>query len=137
MPQGEADEGFLQGVQAGGDGVEAVADPELQVGDDLVVSAAGGVQLAADVADAVDQRGLDVHVNIFAFDGEREASLGDLGPDFQQALHSFFAFLGGQQAHAFEHAGMRDRAAYVLIEQPTIKRDRFGELLDPTIGAAS
>ena len=51
------------------DPVDRVADPEPHVGGDLVVSAAGGVEFAAGVADPLDQRPLDVHVDVFEFGG--------------------------------------------------------------------
>jgi hypothetical protein len=33
-----------------------------------------------------------------------------------------------------EHLGVRDRRPDVMLEEPTIKRDRFGELFDATVG---
>ena len=62
-----------------------VADPEPQVGGDLVVAAAAGVELAADVADAVDERPLDVHVDVFELVAEREVAGGDFLMDLLQA----------------------------------------------------
>ena len=58
--------------------VDRVADPEPQVGRDLVVAAAAGVELAADIAEAVDQRPLDVHVDVFQLLAELELAGGDL-----------------------------------------------------------
>ena len=60
------------------DVVDFVADPEPQVGRNLVVAAAAGVELAADVADPLDQRPLDVHVDVFQLLAELEAAGGDL-----------------------------------------------------------
>ena len=68
------------------DPVDRVANPEPQVGRDLVVAAAGGVQLAADVAQPVDQRPLDVHVDVFQLDAELEAALLNFLADLAQAL---------------------------------------------------
>jgi hypothetical protein len=45
--------------------VDGVAGPEPEVGDDLVVAAAGGVELAAGVAELGDQGRLDVGVDVF------------------------------------------------------------------------
>ena len=52
-------------VQPGADGVDRLADPQAEVSRNLVVAAAAGVQLAAHVADPVDQSPLDVHVDVF------------------------------------------------------------------------
>ena len=80
---GPADERPLQLARArGGHGVDLVADPEPQVGRDLVVAAAAGVELAADVADAVDERPLDVHVDVFQLLAELEAAGGDFAGRF-------------------------------------------------------
>ena len=49
--------------------------PEPQIGRHLVVPAAGGVELPADVAEPVDQRPLDVQVDVFEFDLELETAL--------------------------------------------------------------
>ncbi len=49
---GEVEEGPLKSDQAVVDGVESVAGPEFGVGGDLVVAATGGVEFAADVAEA-------------------------------------------------------------------------------------
>ena len=78
---GPADERPLQIAQARGHRVDLVADPEPQVGRDLVVAAAAGVELAADVADAVDQRPLDVHVDVFQVLAEVEPAGGDFLAD--------------------------------------------------------
>ena len=55
--------------------------PRADVGRDLVVAAAAGVELAADVADAVDQGPLDVRVNVFELLAEREIAGSDLAAD--------------------------------------------------------
>ncbi len=135
MPLGRLDEGDLQGLDPAVDPVERIARPELDVGGDLVVAAPRRVELAADVADPVDQRGLDVHVDIFPLQSERERPRDDLGPDFGQSPHNLLAFIGGEESDVGEHLGMRDRAPDVVLEEPTIKGDGFGELLDPAVGS--
>ena len=137
VPLGRGDEGPLQVGEPPVDPVEGVADPELDVGADLVVAAAAGVQLAADVAEAVDQRGLDVRVDVLALEHEREAPLLDLGPDIRQAPHNLLAFLGGEQSDLGEHPGVRDRAPDVVLEEPTVKGDRLRELFHAAVGFAA
>ena len=85
--------------------VDRVADPEPQIGRDLVVAAAGGVQLAADVAEAVDQRPLDVHVDVFQFGAEREAALLNFLADLAQRLLNLLAFVGGDAGRPWPASG--------------------------------
>ena len=56
----------LQRSQGGADGVDLVAQIEADIQGHLIVARAGGVQLATDRADLLDQTRLDIHVNIFA-----------------------------------------------------------------------
>ena len=105
----------------------------LDVGRDLVVAAPRGVELAADVAEPVDQRGLDVHVDVFALEDERKRPRLDLRPNFRQSPHNLLAFVGGEQTDMGEHLGVRDRAPDVVLEEPTVKGDRFRELFDAAV----
>jgi hypothetical protein len=61
--------------------VDRVADPEAEIGGDLVVARAAGVQPLAGLADARGQPRLDVHVDVFEPDVEREAAGLDLLAD--------------------------------------------------------
>ena len=86
--------------------VDRLADPQSQVGRDLIVAAAGGVQLAADVAEAIDQGLFDVHVDVFQFGAERESPLLNFPADFAQRLFNLPAFIGREQANLGQHLGM-------------------------------
>ena len=88
-----AHEGPLQLDQPLVDLVDGLADPEPQVGRDLVVAAASGVELASGVAEPVDQCPLDVHVDIFQFRREREAALLNFAADIAQGLLNLPAFV--------------------------------------------
>ena len=114
--------------------IEAVARPQLDVGGHLVVPAARSMQLAADIADPIDQRGFDVHVDVFALQDERECASFDLGPNFRQSSHNLLAFVIGDQTDVREHPGMGGRPNHVVLKEPTVKGDRFRELFDPTVG---
>ena len=124
----------LQGQPAGVDLVDRLADPEPQIGGHLVVAAAGRVQLAAHVADAVDQRPLDVHVDVFQFDAEREAALLDFLADLAQGLLNLQALVGRNQPDLGQHLGVGDRALDVLRIEPAVEAHAFGELLHATVG---
>ena len=113
--------------------VDRVADPELDVGRHLVVAAAAGVQLAADVAELLGQGRLDVHVDVFPLQHEREPPLLDLGLDLRQPPDDPLALVGRQQPDVRKHPRVRLRAQDVVTEQPLVEGDRLGELLHPTI----
>ncbi len=66
--------------------VDRVAHPEAEVGGDLVVAAAGGVQALAGLADALGEPRLDVHVDVFECGVEVEPPGLDLGADRVQAV---------------------------------------------------
>src|ERR1043165_8418808 len=56
---GEGEEGRLGGADFGEAGVDLIAGPEAEVGGDLVVARAAGVELLAEVADGLDEFGFD------------------------------------------------------------------------------
>ena len=74
--------------------VNGVACPQPDVGDDLVVAAAAGVQFAAEVAEFVNERPLDVRVDVFK--GGREGKLIslDLAGDAIEAATDFVGLVG-------------------------------------------
>ena len=78
---GRCYEGPLQVGEKAVEFVDRVANPELHVGDDLIVAAAAGVQLAAHVAELRDEGTLDVRVDVFQCDGELHLPGLDLGAD--------------------------------------------------------
>src|SRR5262249_2237186 len=61
---GQAEECALQIPQPVVEVVDRLADPEPDVGDDLVVAAAGSMELPAQVAQLADEGGLDVSVDV-------------------------------------------------------------------------
>ena len=92
------------------------------------------MELPADVADPLDQRPLDVHVDVFELDRELEAALLDFLADLGQGLLNLAALVGGQQADLGEHLGVGDRAGDVLRIEPPVEAHALGELLDAAVG---
>ncbi len=129
-----ADERPLQLDQPRVDLVDGVADPQPQVGRNLVVAAAGGVQLAADVAQAVDQCPLDVHVDVFQLDAELEAALLNFLANVAQGLLNLLAFGGRDQPDFGQHLGVGDRAGDVVRIKAAVEAHAFGELLHARVG---
>src|SRR5207248_678607 len=60
---GSLEEGALEVEETGVEGIAGVACPEFDGGDDLIVTAAGGVELAPEVAEPVDESAFDVRVD--------------------------------------------------------------------------
>ena len=75
------------------DPLQRLASPELDVGSNLIVAAPRGMQLAADVAEFLDQGRLDVHVDIFAFQNERKMATLDFSLNFRQCSHNLLALV--------------------------------------------
>ena len=92
-----ADERRLQRGEATVDGVDCFANPHAQVGRNLIVAAAGGVDFAPHIAQAIDQCAFDVHMDVFQLDLELEASLLNFLADVVQTLLNLLAFVGCEQ----------------------------------------
>ncbi len=91
------------------------------------------MQLPPHVANALDQRPLNVQMNVFEFSSKLEFTLLNLLANGRQTLLNLSALLGGDKAHSDQHLGMRDRCSYIMRVQSPVKADAFGELLDPAI----
>ncbi len=71
----------LQRGEPGDDAVDCVAHPQAEVGGDLVVARARGVQPARRVADQLGQPRLDIHMDVFEGGAELELAGVDLRLD--------------------------------------------------------
>jgi hypothetical protein len=69
------------------------------------------VELAPDLADAVDQCLFDDHVNIFQFHGHGQAVGLDVGGDTQQATLDGPQFFGADELDLGQHLAVVDEAA--------------------------
>ena len=125
---GHVDEGAL-GV---GDFFEKDADgfaaPEADVEGDLVVAGAGGVEAAAGLADAVDEFGLDGHVDVFLGDVGVEFAGFDILEDGQEAGFDGGEVFSGEQADGVEHGGVGDGAEDIVLGEAEIEGEGFDEL---------
>ncbi len=127
-------EGGLQGHQPRVDAVDRLADPQPQIGRDLVIAAAGRVQLAPHLAEPLDECPFDVHVNVFELDVELEAALLNFAADVAQGLLNSPAFVVGEQADVGQHLGMRDRGGDIVRIKAAIEAHTFSELLHAAVG---
>ena len=115
--------------------VQRVAHPQAEIGGDLVVAAAGGVQALAGLPDALGQAGFDVHVDVFQRPVEREAAGFDLGGDAGQALLDRGLVRRFDQPGAGQHGGVGQAALDVLPPHALVEADGGVDLLHDHAGA--
>ena len=119
------------------EGVEGVAHPEFDVGDDLIVAAAAGVQFAADVAEPLDEGALDVRMNVFETIENSKFPASISAPMASRASTICSASSADEQADLGEHAGMGLAAEDVVPVEPAVERDGLGEGFDAIVGVAA
>ncbi|MNF87766.1 hypothetical protein D3C84_702420 [compost metagenome] len=110
--------------------------PEFEVGGDLIVARAAGVQLLAQGADGIDELALDPGVDVFGI--RAQDLLGILLHRGEQHLHRLLQLrllIGGQDAHLDQGTGPGHGALDILLRQPVIEPQRIVELLEPAIGS--
>jgi hypothetical protein len=116
-------------------GMRRVPQVQRQIGRDLVVAAATGVQAARNRPDALAQPRLHVHVDVLEARIELERSGLDLAQQLLQAGCDRVRVGGRDHAGATQHAGVGDRAANVVARQLAVELDRRGEALHARVGA--
>ena len=82
------------------------------------------MELAADVADQLDQAPLDRHVDVLVVLVDLEAVLVELGADIGQAAFDLLEVFRGNDLAAGQHAGMRERLLDVVRRQAIVELDR-------------
>ena len=97
---------------------------EPQVGRDLIVAAACGVEAATGIADLVDEPRLDVHVHVLERVVPRELSRREPRLDAPQAVRDRVGVACRDDAARGKHLGVCDRAGDVVREEPMIEVDR-------------
>ena len=111
--------------------LDFLAQVQPQIQRNLVIAAAGRVQLGPGRADPLRQPGLDVHVHILQTGIEGEAARADLLFNTPQARFDFRKFPRGQDARFFQRPRMGDAAADVVTVKPPIERDGFAIRFKP------
>src|SRR5947209_5603323 len=94
------------------------------------------MQLPANVAQQFDQGTFDMGVNVLQFGGELELTPLDLPTDGFQRVDNFLSFRLGKQADFGQHASVSLTGLDVLLIEPAVDADRFGERFDALVGAA-
>ena len=110
--------------------------PEFQIGGDLIVARAAGVQFLAEIADGGNQLALDPGVDIFGV--RTQICWGSCCTEASKHLHRLLQLallIGGQDSHLDQRFGPGHGALNILLRQPVIEPQRIVELLEPAIGS--
>ena len=97
------------------------------VGGDLVVARAGGVQATADGPDDLGQPPLDRHVDVLVGGIERKRAVGELGANLIESPAQLLAVRDGDDPLRGEHRRVGDRLIDVVGAQPPVEADRVVE----------
>jgi hypothetical protein len=127
MPSRGGHEASLETFHRQVDAVERFTRPELYIGGHLIITAAPGVQLAANIAQLLDERRLDVHVHIFALEEEGKPARFDLSLNFRQTSHNLLALFTSDQTNPFEHPGVGRGTLDIVPEKTMVKGDGLRE----------
>ena len=115
---------------AGGPG----ADEQGQIGGDLVVARAAGVQLAADRPDQLGEPPLDRHVDVLVVGSEVELAALELGGDQPEPALELRELIGRDHPGALEPRGVRARSLDVLAPEAPVEADRGVDAREQWVG---
>ncbi len=130
---GLVDQHALHLGEQAGQGVDLLAQPQPQVGGDLVVAAAPGVQALAGVADELREPRLDVEVHVLELELPVECAGFDFLRDLGQAALDVGKVGRADDALRGEHARMRKAAGDVGAPQAAVEADAGGVALHERI----
>ena len=119
-----------------GYGIALLLQVHAHVQRDLIVAAAGGVELFARVADALGEHLLHEHMDVLAAGIHRQGAAADIREDLAQAGAQLVALGVGDDAPGREHGGVGHAAADVLGVQALVKADGGVEVVRQGIGIA-
>jgi hypothetical protein len=86
------------------------------------------MKLSSGVPQRVDQRLLDVHVDVFELDPEWQFLSIKLAFDHPKLIDDFAKFLFGQHPLLAQHRRVRDRTTDIMPIKPMVKRNALAEL---------
>ena len=120
---GPVDQDTLKRPQPAIEAVEGIAHPQPEVGGDLVVAAAGGVQSAGHRPDPLGQRRLHIHVNVLQRRLEHQPARCDVLGDLIEPGDDRRGVVPGQDAGAGQHLGMGLGRPDVLVGKAAVEVD--------------
>ncbi len=127
---GESQQRLHQVEQARLNGANFAAHPQPEIGGDLLVAAAAGVDLVRHLAGRFLELANDEGVNILVGRPVEKPRLGRLGENTVEGLVNAAALGGAQNPDALQRRGERLRADDVGLEQPAVEIERTREALE-------
>jgi hypothetical protein len=123
---GDIEQRALQVAQQAHRDVDLGAQPQPDVGGDLVISRTRRVQSFAGIARQIGEALLDIQMDVFEVDAPAERTVLDVGPDARHAIADRIEIGLGQQAAGVQHVGVRQRTLDVVESQALVEIDRCG-----------
>ena len=114
----------MQGGEACFDLIDGVAHPEAEIGRDLIVARARGVESSGNRPDQFGQPRFGDHVNIFKVEIDGYAVRRIFGGDPIQTGADRCRILGRNDALLPQHGDMRLRSGDILLPQSLVEGDR-------------
>ena len=114
--------------------VQTRSQPETQIGRDLVVARAGGVQAAGSRADQRGKPCLDIHVDVFERAVEGKAAGLDLIPHPVQAVRDRDCVFLRHDSLRRQHGDVSDGARDILRVEPPVEVDGGVDRLHHLVG---
>ena len=134
MAFGQVQQAALEIADQGLAMADLAAQVEADVGGDLVVARAPGVQFLAGIADQLGQARLDVHMHVFQLHRPGEVAAGDLAADLGQPPFDGQPLVLVEHADALQHSRMGQGAFDIDIGQAPVEVHGGGEGLHEGIG---
>src|SRR5207249_7300627 len=110
--------------------VDRLAQPQAQIGRDLIVARTGGVQALSRLPDEGDQPALDVDVDVLGRERPAKPPLFDFARDPGKAALDRLEIPRRQNPNGAEHARVRKGRPDVVGREAPVKTDRGGVALD-------
>ena len=100
---------------------QLVPEVKFDIDQHLVVAAAAGVNLLAEVAELAGEEEFDLGVNVFHVILQHKGARRDAGGDFVQSAQQNLQLVGIQQADAFQHRNVGLRALHIVGCEPQVE----------------
>ena len=123
----ERDERALQSGDVAEERDDFFAQPEAHVERHLIIARAAGVQFRAG-GNPPGQLRLDIHMHVFEFGLPLELAGGDFPANLFQSPGNGGQLGPGQHTDITEHGRVGEGALEVVLPEPPVKGDGFGEL---------
>ena len=127
---GKIEQRALRRPQQIDDIVDRRAQIQPDIGGDLVVARARGVQALAGIAYERGEALLDVEVDVFGIERPRECTGADFIAHLAETLLNRGKIVGVDNAAGIEHARVRERTVDVEFGEAAVEIDRSGEAFD-------